>query len=195
MRSPRGRSTPRHQHDQCNGAHLLYAELNNPTTRHVCRVRSPPRYQNDQCNEGNLEDHSFEQEDHFRTTKLRQAFFQKARKLRRSGPSHFNRFADSGRPPRIALSIRVARRESLCRFASPDPNRSVDSRRPTRIALSIRGARRESLCRFASPDANRSVDSRRPTRIALPIRFARLESSCRFGPPGSNRTGRLESLG
>ena len=185
MRSPRGRSTPRHQHAQCNGAHLLYAELNNSTTRHVCRVRSPPRYQNDQCNGGNLEDHSFEQEDHFRTTKLRQAFFQKVRK-HTSIPD---------RPTSIALLIRVARRESLCRFASPDPNRSVDSRRPTRIALSIRGAWRESLCRFTSPDANRHVDPRCPTRIALPIRLARLESSCRFGPPGSNRTGRLESLG
>jgi hypothetical protein len=40
-------------------------------------------------------------------------------------------FVDPGRPIAIALPIRVARRESLCRFASPDANRSVDSRRPT----------------------------------------------------------------
>jgi hypothetical protein len=130
------------QNDQCDDAHLLYAKLKSFTARHVCRVRSPPRYQNDQCNEAHLEDHSIEQDGHFRTRKLRTSR-QKATKLRRSGPPDFNRLADSGRPTRIALSIRVARRESLCRFASPDANRSVDSRRPT-------------------PDVNRSVDPRRP---------------------------------
>jgi hypothetical protein len=55
-------------------------------------------------------------------------------------------FVDSGRLIPIALPIRVARRESLCRFAAPGANRSVDARRPT-------------------PDA------RRPTRIALLARL------------------------
>ena len=98
-------------------------------------------------------------------------------------------FLSSGRPTRIAASIRVGKLESLCRFGSPDSNRFADSGRPTRIALPIRVirvGRDESRCRFGSAASNCCVDSGRPTRIALSFRVGRFESLCRFGSADSN---------
>ena len=102
----------------------------------------------------------------------------------------------SGRPTRIALSIRagwrqslsipVGRLESLCRFTSADLIRCVESRRPTCIVASILAGRLESLRRFGAAVAN-AVDSGRPIRIAVSIHVGRLESMRRFTSTDLNR--------
>jgi hypothetical protein len=86
---------------------------------------------------------------------------------------------DSGRPPRITLSIRIG---------------SQGLRRPTRTVAPIQVGRLESLCRFTSADANRCVDSGLPARMSVSIRAGRHESLCRFKPAGSIHADRLEPL-